>query len=205
MAAQLSYYFALALFPALLFVVALASYLPYDVITDVVNSMASFAPPDVLSIIRGQLESIVVRRTDRHPDHWHSRRSLEQLRRHDVDRVRPQQGVRHSRNTTLVESAPHRDRTDDRDGRLYPVVVLDHPGRPERRSVAGGMVRPVIDLRPGVDSGALAADVRVRDIGDRDGLLFCARCRSGLGVGDARLDRDNAPVGVVLAAVPAST
>jgi len=58
MAAQLSYYFALALFPALLFVVALASYLPYDVITDVVNSMASFAPPDVLSIIRGQLESI---------------------------------------------------------------------------------------------------------------------------------------------------
>ena len=58
MAAQLSYYFALALFPALLFVVALASYLPYDVITDVVNSMASFAPPDVLSIVRGQLESI---------------------------------------------------------------------------------------------------------------------------------------------------
>ncbi len=58
MAAQLSYYFALALFPALLFVVALASYLPYDVITDVVNSMASFAPPEVLSIVRGQLDSI---------------------------------------------------------------------------------------------------------------------------------------------------
>lgn len=44
MAAQLAYYFALALFPALLFVVALASYLPYDVITDAVNSMASVAP-----------------------------------------------------------------------------------------------------------------------------------------------------------------
>jgi membrane protein len=58
MAAQLSYYFALALVPALLFVVALASYLPYDVITEVVNSMASFAPPEVLSIVRGQLESI---------------------------------------------------------------------------------------------------------------------------------------------------
>ncbi len=58
MAAQLAYYFALALFPALLFVVALASYLPYDVITDAVNSMASVAPPEVLSIVRGQIESI---------------------------------------------------------------------------------------------------------------------------------------------------
>ena len=57
-AAQLSYYFALALFPALLFVVALASYLPFDVITDVVNAMAAVAPPEVLSIVRGQLESI---------------------------------------------------------------------------------------------------------------------------------------------------
>ena len=58
MAAQLAYYFALALFPALLFVVALASYLPYDVVTNAVNSMASFAPPEVLGIVRGQLESI---------------------------------------------------------------------------------------------------------------------------------------------------
>ena len=58
LAAQLAYYFALSLFPALLFIVALASYLPYDVVNDAVNSMASFAPPEVLSIIRGQLESI---------------------------------------------------------------------------------------------------------------------------------------------------
>jgi membrane protein len=59
MAAQLSYYFALALFPALLFVVALASYLPFPVINDVVNALARFAPPEVLTIIRKQLESIV--------------------------------------------------------------------------------------------------------------------------------------------------
>jgi membrane protein len=58
LAAQLAYYFALALFPALLFIVALASYLPYDVVNDAVNSMSSIAPPEVLSIIRGQLESI---------------------------------------------------------------------------------------------------------------------------------------------------
>ena len=57
-AAQLSYYFALALFPALLFVVALASYLPYNVINDVVAALAPIAPQEVLDIIRKQLESI---------------------------------------------------------------------------------------------------------------------------------------------------
>ena len=59
MAAQLAYYFALALFPALLFVVSLASYLPYDIVNDVVAALRPIAPPDVLSIIRTQLESIV--------------------------------------------------------------------------------------------------------------------------------------------------
>ncbi|HEU4780608.1 MAG TPA: YihY/virulence factor BrkB family protein [Steroidobacteraceae bacterium] len=58
-AAQLAYYFALALFPALLFIVALASYLPYNVIHDVVAALAPIAPPEVLTIIRKQLESIV--------------------------------------------------------------------------------------------------------------------------------------------------
>jgi membrane protein len=58
-AAQLSYYFALALFPALLFIVALASYLPYNTVNEVVNALAPIAPPEVLEIIRKQLESIV--------------------------------------------------------------------------------------------------------------------------------------------------
>ena len=58
-AAQLSYYFALALFPALLFVVALASYLPYNVVNEVVAALAPIAPPEVLDIIRKQLEGIV--------------------------------------------------------------------------------------------------------------------------------------------------
>ena len=58
-AAQLAYYFALALFPALLFVVALASYLPYNVINDLVAALDPIAPPEVLAIIRKQLESIV--------------------------------------------------------------------------------------------------------------------------------------------------
>ena len=58
-AAQLAYYFALALFPALLFIVALASYLPFNVVNDVVAALAPIAPPEVLAIIRQQLESIV--------------------------------------------------------------------------------------------------------------------------------------------------
>lgn len=58
-AAQLAYYFALALFPALLFVVALASYLPFPVVNDVVAALAPIAPPEVLTIIQKQLESIV--------------------------------------------------------------------------------------------------------------------------------------------------
>lgn len=58
-AAQLAYYFALALFPALLFVVALASYLPFPVISDIVAALAPIAPPEVLTLIQKQLESIV--------------------------------------------------------------------------------------------------------------------------------------------------
>ncbi len=58
-AAQLAYYFALALFPALLFVVALASYLPYDIVNEAVRALDPIAPPEVLTIIRTQLESIV--------------------------------------------------------------------------------------------------------------------------------------------------
>ena len=58
-AAQLAYYFALALFPALLFVVSLASYLPFSVVNEVVAALQPVAPPEVLQIIRKQLESIM--------------------------------------------------------------------------------------------------------------------------------------------------
>ena len=58
-AAQLAFYFALALFPALLFGVALASYLPFDVIGDVIGALEPIAPPEVVTIIQKQLEGIV--------------------------------------------------------------------------------------------------------------------------------------------------
>ena len=59
LAAELAYYFFLALFPALLFVVALASFLPVDnLIEDITNRMSGFAPPDVIEIVREQLTKI---------------------------------------------------------------------------------------------------------------------------------------------------
>jgi len=59
LAAELAYYFFLALFPALLFVVALASFLPVEnLIQDITNRLGEFAPPDVIQIVRDQLTQI---------------------------------------------------------------------------------------------------------------------------------------------------
>jgi membrane protein len=59
MAAQLAFYFFLSLFPALLFLVALLSFLPIQNVMDqLLAYLAEFAPQDVLDIIKEQLEDI---------------------------------------------------------------------------------------------------------------------------------------------------
>jgi len=59
LAAQLAYYFFLALFPALLFLVALASFFPiHDLMNSIIASLSRFAPPDVLNIVREQVTKI---------------------------------------------------------------------------------------------------------------------------------------------------
>src|SRR5687768_2690153 len=56
LAAQLGYYFVLALFPAILCVIALASFLPLQNFTDeMVASLGRFAPAEMLSLIREQM------------------------------------------------------------------------------------------------------------------------------------------------------
>jgi membrane protein len=59
LAAQLAYYFFLALFPTLLFLIALASFLPADdLVGRVVAMLQGVAPPEVIRIIRDQLTKI---------------------------------------------------------------------------------------------------------------------------------------------------
>jgi len=59
LAAQLAYYFFLALFPAILCVIAIASYFPLQNFTDeIVNSLSRFAPAEMVQLIREQMMRI---------------------------------------------------------------------------------------------------------------------------------------------------
>lgn len=59
LAAQLAYYFVLALFPALLFLVALLSFVPVEHLLDtIVGTLSRVAPAEVLRIVQDQLVSI---------------------------------------------------------------------------------------------------------------------------------------------------
>ncbi len=58
LAAQLAYYFLLALVPALVFLVALTSFFPSGVIDNMMQSAASVLPADVLGILREQMNSL---------------------------------------------------------------------------------------------------------------------------------------------------
>ena len=59
LAAQLAYYFFLALFPALLFLLALASFFPMGhVIERLIDALQGVAPQEVVTIIRDQLKEL---------------------------------------------------------------------------------------------------------------------------------------------------
>ena len=59
LAAELAYYFFLALFPALLFLVALISFIPIENLLDTItNTLARVAPYDVLKLIQDQVLKI---------------------------------------------------------------------------------------------------------------------------------------------------
>lgn len=59
LAAQLAFYFFLALFPTLLFLIALASFLPADdLVGTVVSMLQGVAPAEVIAIVRDQLAKI---------------------------------------------------------------------------------------------------------------------------------------------------
>jgi membrane protein len=59
LAAQLAYYFFFALFPALLFLLAVASYFPIEtLVDDMFSALGGFVPPEVLTIITDQIKKI---------------------------------------------------------------------------------------------------------------------------------------------------
>jgi len=59
LSAQLSYYFFLALFPALLFLIAIASFFPLTNVTDdVARSLGPFVSPQMLALIEDQMRRI---------------------------------------------------------------------------------------------------------------------------------------------------
>jgi len=59
LAAQLAFYFLLALFPALLFLVALIGYLPVEgALGDFITALDAVAPAEMLTLLRGQLDRI---------------------------------------------------------------------------------------------------------------------------------------------------
>ena len=59
LAAQLSYYFFLALFPALLCLIAVASFFPLQNLTDdLVRMLGPFAPVEMIDLIREQMIKI---------------------------------------------------------------------------------------------------------------------------------------------------
>ena len=59
LAAQLAFYFLLALFPALLFLVALIGYLPVDnALSELFAALGALAPQELVGLLRGQLAQI---------------------------------------------------------------------------------------------------------------------------------------------------
>src|SRR5918994_6172744 len=58
MAAQLAYYLALALFPALIMLVSMVSYLPWSVLDRLVSTIDRVAPGEIVKLVRDQITEL---------------------------------------------------------------------------------------------------------------------------------------------------
>jgi membrane protein len=58
MAAQLAYYLALALSPALIVLVALVSYLPFSVLDSLIDAINRIAPAEIVTLVRDQISEL---------------------------------------------------------------------------------------------------------------------------------------------------
>ena len=121
MAAQLAYYFFFALFPALLMLIAIASYFPYHaLVDDLFKALGGFAPPEVLAIITDQLGKIASGQQGglftlgMLTTIWSSSAG------DDCDHRHAQYRLWHRGGSAMVESSPDRRRADSRRGHVHP-------------------------------------------------------------------------------------
>ena len=115
MAAQLAYYFFFSLFPALLFLIAVASYFPITTLIDeIVGTLGQFAPPEFLTIVTDQIRKISGDRAGRPPDARHPDGTVEQFHGDDRNHRHRQPRLWSRRRAVVVEGSLDRDRTDVR-------------------------------------------------------------------------------------------
>ena len=184
LAAQLSYYFLLALVPAIVCVVALASFLPPQSIQDVIIALRRVAPGDVIDIVRDQLTALAGDRTRACSRLASSSRCGAARRRwsplpmslnraYDIEEARPWWKVRLTAMALTIGVA------------VFIVValalVLIGP------TVVDRLASPSVPAPPSPRCGDRSVAVCVCPGGARLGtrLLLRAGCGAGLGVGDA--------------------
>jgi hypothetical protein len=115
LASQLAYYFFLALFPALLCLLAIASFFPLHHFTDdVVRLLGPFAPREVLTIIQQEMMRISEGNHGGLLTFGLLAAVLEQLVGDGVGDRRDEPCLRHRRGPPVVEGPRHRGRTHGR-------------------------------------------------------------------------------------------
>jgi hypothetical protein len=106
MAAQLAYYFFFALFPTLLFLVALASYFPVtSLIDDMFGPLADSCRRRALQIITDQIVKISNQKNGGTPEPWHAARRVELVGGDDGDHRYAESCLRHRGKPAMVEGA----------------------------------------------------------------------------------------------------
>ena len=188
MAAQLAYYFFFALFPALLFVLAVASYFPIEaLVDDVFRNLGGFVPPEALSIITDQLTKIsqgeqgglltigVLAAL------WSSSAAMTAIidtlnAAYDIPEGRPWWKVRMIAITLTIGVAIF----------ILIAFTLILAGPSDRGNHRGAHVA-WIRVRLDVEDPAMADRLRPGERRHRDHLLLRARCRARVGVAHARL------------------
>ncbi len=200
LAAQLAYYFFLALFPALLFLVAVISFMPVAGLLDAVTTMlARVAPGEVLSIVQEQIVKIANDKSGglltlgMLGTIWSTSSGMTAIidtlnQAYDIQESRPWWKVRLMAIGLTIALAVFIV--------LSLALVLVGPTLAEKVAVWAHL-GPAFDVD--VEDPAVAGRLRAGDAGHRAHLLLRARRGAGLGLDHPRLDPRHRPLAARLA------